>query len=167
MVLLIVISFVFAIIFKMDNCRPRVWKATRDNSIVWIDQEMLDIVSTFINEDGVYHALMRWVPPQIGRCFPKGIKRICNKYDGCVILWISLIGFRIPFNEFEVDVINLLVISHSQLHLVRWAYLKFFQYLCEYKKDAPTLTLFFHLFKAQRRSIDSGQIHCLISHIKY
>lgn len=44
-------------------------------------------------------------------------KGICSQYDVCVILFheciLSLIGFRLPFNEFEVSVINHLLNSPS------------------------------------------------------
>lgn len=62
-------------------------------------------------------------------------RRVCSKYGGCVIhlheCLFFLIGFCIPFNKFEVVVLNHLLIAYSQLHPIRWAYIKVFQYLCE------------------------------------
>lgn len=62
--------------------------------------------------------------------------------------------FSHPFYDFEVEVLNHLLITHSQLYRVSWAHIKVFQYLCEYKKCVPIMPLFLHFFKAQRISID-------------
>lgn len=43
--------------FNMGNSQLRAHKETGDNSAMWVDYEMLDIISTFICEDNLDHAL--------------------------------------------------------------------------------------------------------------
>lgn len=44
-------------------------------------------------------------------------KRVCSSFDGCLVpvyeCLFSTLGFRIPFNDFEVDVLNHLRIPNS------------------------------------------------------
>lgn len=111
---------------------------------MWMDQEMLDIISAFIDESGLDHTFIKIGHSSDQKVLPPREEiMISNKYDGCVIPlheWLfSLIGFNILFQKFRMDVLNHLVISHSQLHPVSWAYIKVFHYLCKYKKYVLSL----------------------------
>lgn len=73
----------------------------------------------------------RWEFHLIGGVFVhEEENRVCSKYDMCVIplheCMFSLIGLCLSFNNFEVRVLNLLLIS-TQLHPVSWGYVKIFQ----------------------------------------
>lgn len=52
--------------------------------------------------------------------FPCENETIYNPYSGCDIPFqeslFSIIGYQLPFNDFEVCVLNPLLITHSQLH---------------------------------------------------
>lgn len=87
-----------------------------DNIIVWVNQKMLYIVSFFARKDGLDHAYTEAGPSSnLGVLSHEGNKMVCNKYEGCVILLheylFSLIGLCLPFNAFEVDILNQLRIS--------------------------------------------------------
>lgn len=89
-----------------------------------VDQEMLDIVSAFASVDGLDHVFTEVRSSSYqGVLPPDEDKRISNKYDGCVIHFheciFFFIDFKLTFNDFEVGSSSHLVISHSQLHLVR------------------------------------------------
>lgn len=76
-------------------------------------------------------------------------KRICSCFEWCDIIFceciFSLLIFMFPFNGFEEGALRCLKISHSQLHLVARAFVKIFQYWCEYWDKEPALNLFFNL----------------------
>lgn len=62
-----------------------------------------------------------------GKFLPNGDNMICL-YNGCVIPFhshlLSLIGFCIPFDEFEANVMNHLMIIPSKLHMMSCAFVK-------------------------------------------
>lgn len=64
-------------------------------------------------------------------------QRIHRQYCGSVIPFqecmFFLTGYCLPFNEFEVGVLNHLLITPLQLHLVIWVFVKVFKKYCEYK----------------------------------
>lgn len=127
--------------------------------VIWLDQEKLDVVFVFFDMDGLDHAFTGWFPPRIGECFfLKETRWACNKFEGCFILLheglFSRVGFYFPFYDLEVDVLNRLGVSSSQLHPVRRIYVKVFRCWCEYHKRMASLTLFFHLFNVQHLSTD-------------
>lgn len=104
-------------------------KAKRDNSSVWVDHETFDAAS----EGGLDRAFIEVGPPSDwGMLIPEEDKRVCSNYDGCAIpcqeCLFFLIGICLPFNKFEVGVLNHLLIIHSQLHMVNWVYVEVFQY---------------------------------------
>lgn len=80
-------------------------------------------------------------------------KGICSEYNWCAIplheLFFSLMCFLLSFNDFEMSVLNHLMIAPSQLYQVSYSFIKVFQYLCEYKGSKPTIILLFHIFKTQ------------------
>lgn len=70
----------------MDDVEPRIRKQTRKKSSMFVDHEKLDTTSTPTNEVGLYEALMEVGPSKDwGMIPPKENKRICNKYDTCVV----------------------------------------------------------------------------------
>lgn len=81
---------------------------------------------------------------------------VCSEYEGCFIPFhkclLSLIVFCLPFNDFEMSVMNNLMIAPLQLHLVSWAFAKVFQYWCEYKGGKQIMALFVHIFKTQNNT---------------
>lgn len=54
----------------------------------------------------------------------------------------SSIRFRLPFNDFEVGIMNHLIIAFSQMHRLIWVCVKVFQQWCENKKGVTGLGLF-------------------------
>lgn len=92
---------------------------------------MLDTTFTFIGEVGAFHAFTSVGPSKYLRLIsPKEDKRICNKYNGCVVplneCLFSLIGLCLPFKKIEIGVLNNLLIAPLELYLVSQAYVKVF-----------------------------------------
>jgi len=51
-----------------------------------------------------------------------------------------------PFNYFELGVLSHLKVAPSQLHPLSWAFVKVYQFWCDYKRRQPNFRLFFTLF---------------------
>lgn len=100
-----------------------------------MDQKTLEIVSAIAYDDGLDCALTN-IRSSFDRGLfpPDGDKSICNEYDGCIIPFheclFSLIGFCLPFYDFEINVMTHLMIYPSQLHPVSWGFVKVFQHWC-------------------------------------
>lgn len=64
----------------MEHIKPKVQKATGDNSLVWVDQDTLDTASTFVCEGGIgYTFTVVGSSEHFGVIFLEEDKRICNK----------------------------------------------------------------------------------------
>lgn len=93
-------------------------KAGKDILGDCLDTNILMIVSSFIRKD-VFDKALTDVGPIIywGEFLPNEDNWICNWYDGCNILFheflFSLIGYHIPFNESEVNILKHFLISPS------------------------------------------------------
>lgn len=51
-----ILFYVFVTSFDMNNTQLRVQKEIRDNSVLWVDQETMDIISSFIGDGNQGHA---------------------------------------------------------------------------------------------------------------
>lgn len=60
---------------------------------------------------------------------------------------MSALSLRLPFTAFEIEVLKLLMMSPSQFHYTRWAYVKVYHYWYEYLKGKPFVIFFLHLFR--------------------
>ena len=58
-------------------------------------------------------------------------------------------NIRIPFTDFEVDVLRTINIAPSQLHPNSWAFMKAFERICEVLYIVPTIGLFFSFFEVK------------------
>ena len=56
---------------------------------------------------------------------------------------------RLPFTEFECQVLKQLNCAPSQLHPNGWAFLRSFEVLMEFLEEVPSVDLFFSLFQAK------------------
>lgn len=66
--------------------------------------------------------VMQDLPLTEGVLTPDKDKRICSEYDRCVTPFcdclFSILDFHLSFNDFEISVLNHLMIAPSQMH--RW-----------------------------------------------
>lgn len=92
---------------------------------------------------------------------PYGLANFDNsssEYGECDIPFyecnFSILGFHLPFNSFEIEVLNHLMISPSQLNPMSWAYIKVLYHLCDYLGGKSFLSLFFHPFRVTRSSLN-------------
>lgn len=108
-------------------------KMSRDILGDWVDREISRIISSFIHK-GVLDKASIDVGPSSdwGMFLLDGDKRICSQYNACDIPFheglFSLTSFYLSFNEYDISVMNNLMIPLSQLHLVSHAFVKVFQY---------------------------------------
>lgn len=118
----------------------------------WVDPEILKIASTFDHKSSLEGDFLDVGPSSDwGEFISEEDKRIRSEYGEYVIPFyectFSILGLHLPFNDLEIEVLNYLIISHSQLNRGSWAYIKFFQYWCDYQGWKLSLSLFFHLFR--------------------
>lgn len=73
-------------------------------------------------------------------------ERTCNKYDDFTIPFyehtFSVVGVCLSFHAFDIENLKHLATTLSQLHPTIWAYMKFYQYCCEYLNGKPYVTIF-------------------------
>lgn len=144
--------------FDMDNSQLTVWKATWGNPTVWVDQETLDIVSTFACEGGLYHDFIEAVSLLDWGVFPPRVdKRICRKYEGCVVCFLSPLqwcwnGHSNLFSNYPFTIASSELGLYQSLTLLVWV-----------QERCVSLAFFFHLFKAQWSFVDSSRGQGLIS----
>lgn len=77
---------------------------------------------------------------------PNKDKRTCSEYDVCVIPFYDclfyILRFHLSFNDFEVGVLNHLLITSSHMHLVDWAFIKVFPALVQISGGVDLVALF-------------------------
>lgn len=87
-------------------------KAKKDILTNWMDRETLESVSVFACGGGLDHTSINMGSSSIRGVFPRdGDKRICRKYDGCIIPFHMCLFFLIglsclPFNDIEISILN-------------------------------------------------------------
>lgn len=74
-----------------------------------------------------------------------------------------LLGLLFPFNGFEIEILNHVMIAPSHLNPVSWDNIRVFQYLCEYLGGKLYLSLLFHLFIIQCFLVKNAQRYSLIT----
>lgn len=110
MYLFLCVGRIFIMEALQSKCRNVIW----DNSSIWIDWEVLGTAFVF-----AVYTLPSWTWEflKIMGDFPEENKRIWNEYDRCVIpllkCLLCLIYFCLPFNDFEINVLNHLLIVPS------------------------------------------------------
>lgn len=143
-------------------------KEVKDVLVDQVDHNILGITSVFTCDGAFNQALTNMgFTTNLGDIFAGEERRICNRYGSCVNSFLkclfSIIGFRLPFNELKVNILNHLLITPSQLYLVSYTFIKLFHYWFDYIGSRPTMTLFFHLFKIQNIPITQMALvyfHC-------
>lgn len=72
---------------------------------------------------------------------------VSNKYFYFYLGVIEDFRIRIPFTDFESDLLKTLNVAPSQLHPNGWGFIKDFELVCEEVSIIDTLGLFFYFFK--------------------
>jgi len=71
------------------------------------------------------------------------------------------LGFRLPFNDFEKEILTLLNVAPAQLHPNSWAFVRAFRILCVSLGLDPTPGVFFYFFEL--KSISAKQVWASLS----
>lgn len=78
----------------------------------------------------------------------------------------SIICYRLPYNEFEIGVLNHLLIAPSKLYPLRYAFSKVFHQWCEYKGGNLTM-MFFSISSRFKRTTIMQTIMVFSLHATY
>jgi hypothetical protein len=88
-------------------------------------------------------------------------KRVCSTFseDGFAMYEYAFeeLGLRLPFSDFAMGVFGHLKLAPSQFNPNSLAFLRAFEFVCEYLQITPTVHLFFRIFKLQRQPKDGRQ----------
>ncbi|MED6113297.1 hypothetical protein PIB30_069488 [Stylosanthes scabra] len=96
------------------------------------------------------------------------IKYLCEKYrvvapgpedracyvdpegDSCIFVYepiFTKVGVRVPFSEFEIEVLNGYEVVPSQIHPNSWGFIRAYEVICREFRFPTSLGVFHHLFK--------------------
>jgi len=64
---------------------------------------------------------------------------------------LKRIGMRLPFSEFERELLTEINVAPAQLHLNSWAFIKAFNILCGYFGQPPSVDIFLHFFEVKKQ----------------
>jgi hypothetical protein len=85
-------------------------------------------------------------------------KRVCSTFseDGFAMYEYAFreLGFRLPFNELAMNVFGHLMLAPSQLNPNSLAFLRAFEFVCEYLEITPTVHLFLRIFRLKRQQMN-------------
>jgi hypothetical protein len=90
----------------------------------------------------------------------------CSSNDWCLKVYSTLfreMGFRLPLNNFEVEILNYLSLSLSQLHPHGWVYLHYFRRICCHSGLSPKVLSFLCLHTMKWESIGPSDTQCMVS----
>lgn len=71
--------------------------------------------------------------------------------------WIRELHVTLPYSAFELGILDHLKVAPSQLHLLGRAFVKVFQYCCEYQGTPPSLCVFFAMNQVQHKYKERAQ----------
>lgn len=84
---------------------------------------------------------------------PSKDERVCNVYTPDLIPIYDIIfremGFRVPFNDFQISIFNHLELVPSKLHPNVIVFLWEFKFTCQHLKIEATVSLLFYCFTVQ------------------
>ncbi|GAU48789.1 hypothetical protein TSUD_406320 [Trifolium subterraneum] len=134
---------------------------TEEDEMAWVADEPRTTISKFslIGGDKMFRTIQRPPLDDWKACIPNTTRRICSKFKwGSFPMYqiaFEHMGYRLPFNDFEVAVFRYLHLTPSQLHPNSLAFIRAFEMTAVYLGFLPTNPLFFHAFHLQR-SIPKG-----------
>jgi len=78
---------------------------------------------------------------------------VCSEYENHVFTMYEVVfkdmGFRLPFSDFQREVLRWTKLSPSQIQPISYAFLRVFELVCEYLKIHVFKNVFFAIFTAQ------------------
>ena len=85
---------------------------------------------------------------------PSTSDRVCSEYETYVFPMYEVvfkdIGFRLPFSNFQREVLRWTKLSPTQIHPNSYAFMRAFELLCDYFHIPASKNVFFSFFTVQR-----------------
>jgi hypothetical protein len=79
---------------------------------------------------------------------------VCSEYENYVFPMYEVVfkdmGFRLPFSNFQREVLRWTKLSPTQIHLNSYAFMRAFELLCDYLSIPASKNVFFSFFTVQR-----------------
>lgn len=76
-----------------------------------------------------------------------------HQYGDCDIPFYEhtflVVSIHLPLSTFDIEFLKHLAITSSKLHPASWAYMKLYQYWCEYLNENYFVIISFHIFKCR------------------
>jgi len=94
---------------------------------------------------------------------PSAGERVCRRWlegESFIFMYDYLftkIEVWLPFLNFEIEVLNHLQVSPSQLHPNGWGFVKVFERVCKFYGCEPSLRVFFYLFEVYHKKEGRGE----------
>ncbi|MED6218740.1 hypothetical protein PIB30_029318 [Stylosanthes scabra] len=142
-----------------SNSRERV-----DSIFDWVDRQVLTTQSSSITTNtynlNPSNFLQPTVDPSTVSFLPCSLsERVCfstlhlQDHQNRDFFYIYEIlftnfGLRLPFSDFQLQILNTINVAPTQLHPNAWAFLISFENLCQSFRFAPTVAVFFYFFQA-------------------
>jgi hypothetical protein len=85
---------------------------------------------------------------------PSTSNRVCSEYENYVFPMYEVVfkdmGFRLPFSNFQREVLRWTKLSPTQIHPNSYAFMRAFELLCDYLRIPASKNVFFSFFTVQR-----------------
>ena len=80
--------------------------------------------------------------------------RVCSKYENHAIPMYEVVfkdmGFRLPFSDFQREMLRWTKLSPSQIHPNSYAFMRAFELVCDYLRTPASKNVFFSFLTVQR-----------------
>jgi len=121
----------------------------------WLGEEPLETESTFAT-DGVGEIPFGSIG-EVGDwelVLPSTSDRVCSEYENHAFPMYEVVfkdmGFRLPFSNFQREMLRWTKLSPSQIHPNSYAFMRAFELVCDYLRIPTSKNVFFFFFTVQR-----------------
>ncbi|MED6217219.1 hypothetical protein PIB30_015553 [Stylosanthes scabra] len=147
------------IVVSMARKFIRVLPEVIPESCKWVDSDVLGAKSVVGDEfvESFYEHYSSCVSDVEGSRYrvvaPDSEDRVCHvdlESESCIFVYEAIfakVGIRIPFTEFEIEVLKGCEIAPSQIHPNSWGFIRGFEVICQEFGIPTSLGVFHHLFK--------------------
>jgi hypothetical protein len=121
----------------------------------WLGEEPLETESVFAADGvgevpfGTISGVEDWE-----LILPSTSDRVCSEYENYVFPMYEVVfkdmGFRLPFSDFQREMLRWTKLSPSQIHPNSYAFMRAFELLCDYLRIPASKNVFFSFFTVQR-----------------
>lgn len=121
----------------------------------WLGEEPLKTESSFaIGGTGEipFSSVGRFEDREV--VLPSTFDRVCSEYENHIFPMYEVVfkdmGFQLPFSDFQRELLRWTKLSPSQIHPNSYAFMRAFEFVCQYLKIPLFKNVFFTIFTVQR-----------------